>query len=54
MPLPLPESEFRTQLLNNDIIPKEKIINLNTQILYKDFKKYQNGKYKYIKDENNI
>ena len=54
MPLPLPESEFRTQLLNNDIIPKEKIINLNTQILYQDFKKYQNGKYKYIKDENNI
>ena len=54
MPLPLPESEFRTQLLNNDIISKEKIINLNTQILYQDFKKYQNGKYKYIKDENNI
>ena len=52
MPLPLPESEFRTQLLNNGLVQKEKIINLNTQTLYKDFKKYENQSYEYIKDKN--
>ena len=52
MPLPLPESEFRTQLLNNGLVQKEKIINLNTQTLYKDFKKYENESYEYIKDKN--
>ena len=54
MPLPLPESEFRTQLLNNGLVKKEKIINLNTQTFYKDFKKYENESYEYIKDKNNI
>ena len=38
---PLPESEFATQLMVNGLIQKEILMNLNTHVLYCNFKKYE-------------
>ena len=37
----LPESEFATQLMVNGLIQKEILMNLNTHVLYCNFKKYE-------------
>jgi len=38
---PIPDSEFKTQLFEYGLIKKEKMINLNTKILYKEYKSYK-------------
>ena len=38
----IPNSEFKTQLFQTDLIDKENIDNLNTKILYNSYKKYEN------------
>ena len=40
-PYPIPDSEFKRQLIENGLIPKDIIINLNTSILYNSYKKYE-------------
>ena len=40
-PYPIPDSEFKRQLIENGLIPKDIIINLNTSILYNVYKKYE-------------
>ena len=46
----LPESEFKTQLMKNGIIQEEIIKNLNTKLLYNEYKNYENeiNGYKYF------
>ena len=43
----IPDSEFKTQLAEFGLIQKEKIVNLNSKILYNSYKKYEN----YIKEK---
>ena len=38
---PIPDSEFKTQLFAYGLIKKEKMINLNTKIIYKEYKSYK-------------
>jgi len=45
----IPDSEFKKELSEFGLIKKEKIKNINTKILYKDYKKYE----KEIKKNNN-
>ena len=37
----IPESEFKKQLFETGLFPKENIVNLNTKFLYNSFKKYE-------------
>ena len=44
----IPESEFKKQLIEFGLIKQEKIKNMNTKLLYNEFKKYE----EYIKENN--
>ena len=44
----IPESEFKKQLIEFGLIKQEKIKNMNTKLLYNEFKKYE----EYVKENN--
>jgi len=49
----IPNSEFKTQLFQTDLIDKENIDNLNTKILYNSYKKYENEIFNINNSNNN-